>query len=203
MTERARALEAAGGRERERGTDVGSAVPLTARRSTLSLVKIVWFHAPLSYIRSYNDVITCAPDTSPQIRTKSSFPGIQIWPGRRRIWISDRTATPSPARQVFKLNIGEFPECAKFTIKWLHLPGGSGDGQHFLGSLGGEGGCCTSFFGHDSFIEFCSNFRSMRGTPEIVRFHAPLSYRGGTSLVRKRTPLGPYRRPMPRVLGGS
>jgi len=29
-----------------------------------------------------------------------------------------------------------------------------------------------------------------------------LSYRG-TSLVRKRTPLGPYRRPMPRVLGWS
>ena len=25
----------------------------------------------------------------------------------------------------------------------------------------------------------------------------------GTSLIRKRTPLGPYRRPMPRVLGGS
>jgi len=25
----------------------------------------------------------------------------------------------------------------------------------------------------------------------------------GTSLTRKRTPLGPYRRPMPRVLGGS
>ena len=25
----------------------------------------------------------------------------------------------------------------------------------------------------------------------------------GTSLTRKRTPLAPYRRPMPRVLGGS
>ena len=25
----------------------------------------------------------------------------------------------------------------------------------------------------------------------------------GTSLTRKRTPLGPYRRPMPRILGGS
>ena len=25
----------------------------------------------------------------------------------------------------------------------------------------------------------------------------------GTSLIRKRTPLGPYRRPMPKVLGGS
>ena len=30
----------------------------------------------------------------------------------------------------------------------------------------------------------------------------PLHYRG-TSLIRNRTPLGPYRRPMPRVLGGS
>ena len=29
-----------------------------------------------------------------------------------------------------------------------------------------------------------------------------LRYRG-TSHIRKRTPLGPYRRPMPRVLGGS
>ena len=25
----------------------------------------------------------------------------------------------------------------------------------------------------------------------------------GTSPIRKRTPLGPYRRPMPRILGGS
>ena len=31
-------------------------------------------------------------------------------------------------------------------------------------------------------------------------FHSP--YRG-TSPIRKRTLLGPYRRPMPRVLGGS
>ena len=30
----------------------------------------------------------------------------------------------------------------------------------------------------------------------------PETYRG-TSLTRKRTPLGPYRRPVPRVLGGS
>ena len=35
-----------------------------------------------------------------------------------------------------------------------------------------------------------------RGTP------ASDAYRG-TSLMSKRTPLGPYRRPMPRVLGGS
>ena len=32
--------------------------------------------------------------------------------------------------------------------------------------------------------------------------HARLLHRG-TSLIRKRYPLGPYRRPMPRVLGGS
>jgi len=31
---------------------------------------------------------------------------------------------------------------------------------------------------------------------------APCAYRG-TSLIRKRTPLRPYRRLMPRVLGGS
>ena len=34
--------------------------------------------------------------------------------------------------------------------------------------------------------------------PSVMTF----SYRG-TSLTRKRTPLGLYRRPMPRVLGGS
>ena len=28
-------------------------------------------------------------------------------------------------------------------------------------------------------------------------------YYMGTSLIRKCTPLGPYRRPMPRVIGGS
>jgi hypothetical protein len=34
------------------------------------------------------------------------------------------------------------------------------------------------------------------------RFAESGRYRG-TSLVRKRTPLGPYRRSIPRVLGGS
>ena len=59
---------------------------------------------------------------------------------------------------------------------------------------------------------------TIRKTTQI-RFHAPrlggdgmippprpLKLRGlfrGTSLIRKRTPLEPYRRPMPRVLGGS
>jgi len=39
--------------------------------------------------------------------------------------------------------------------------------------------------------------------------YAPLATEGiaipyrGTSLIRKRTPLGPYHRPMPRVLGWS
>ena len=38
-----------------------------------------------------------------------------------------------------------------------------------------------------------------RGAPHDP---SPLQYRA-TSLTRKRTLLGPYRRPMPRVLGGS
>ena len=41
-------------------------------------------------------------------------------------------------------------------------------------------------------IHICAAFTASRGDP----------YRG-TSLIRKRNPLGPYRRPMPRVLGGS
>ena len=36
----------------------------------------------------------------------------------------------------------------------------------------------------------------------FVSFISGDIYRG-TSLTRKRTPLGPYHRPMPRVLGGS
>ena len=34
-----------------------------------------------------------------------------------------------------------------------------------------------------------------------LRAGTPLQYRG-KSLIRNRTPLGPYRRPMPKVLGG-
>ena len=37
---------------------------------------------------------------------------------------------------------------------------------------------------------------------ELILQAASLMYRG-TSLTRKRTPLGPYSRTMPRVLGGS
>ena len=37
---------------------------------------------------------------------------------------------------------------------------------------------------------------------DITTTAAMHAYRG-TSLMRKRTPLGPYRRPMPGVLGGS
>ena len=45
--------------------------------------------------------------------------------------------------------------------------------------------------------------RSLVGTSvRSVRFFKVTPYRD-TSLIRKRTPLGPYRRPMPRVLGGS
>ena len=38
--------------------------------------------------------------------------------------------------------------------------------------------------------------------PQGVTWITSPEYRG-TALTRKRTPLGPYRRPMPRVLGGS
>jgi len=37
---------------------------------------------------------------------------------------------------------------------------------------------------------------------KICKPAQPTQYRG-TSLTRKGTPLGPYRRPKPRVLGGS
>ena len=36
-----------------------------------------------------------------------------------------------------------------------------------------------------------------------TRAAIPRSMHRGTSLTRNRTPLGPYRSPMPRVLGGS
>ena len=44
--------------------------------------------------------------------------------------------------------------------------------------------------------------RWARSHPLSGQERAQLAYRG-TSLTRKRSPLGPYRRPMPRVLGGS
>ena len=37
----------------------------------------------------------------------------------------------------------------------------------------------------------------------LKRNQVILGHYRGTSLTRKRPPLGPYRRPMPRVLGGS
>ena len=37
---------------------------------------------------------------------------------------------------------------------------------------------------------------------QVIECVAGLRYRG-TSLTRKRNPLGPYRRPMTRVIGGS
>ena len=40
------------------------------------------------------------------------------------------------------------------------------------------------------------------GLSSNVPLHLPGVYKF-TSLIRKRTPLGPYRGPMPRVLGGS
>ena len=44
--------------------------------------------------------------------------------------------------------------------------------------------------------------RVRRGGQEAFPQGAPNSYRG-TSLIRKHSPLGPYRRPTPRVFGGS
>ena len=37
----------------------------------------------------------------------------------------------------------------------------------------------------------------------ITNLSFPFSVYGGTSVTRKHPPPGPYRRPMPRVLGGS
>ena len=37
---------------------------------------------------------------------------------------------------------------------------------------------------------------------DCLGFQSVFSAYMGTSLIRKHTPLGPYRRPMPRVLGG-
>ena len=44
--------------------------------------------------------------------------------------------------------------------------------------------------------------RGLLGKGPCVPGFSFTAYRG-TSLIRKRTPLGPYRRPTPRVLGGS
>ena len=38
---------------------------------------------------------------------------------------------------------------------------------------------------------------------EMVLPTFPSNLYRGTLLIRKRTPLGPYRRPMPRVVGGT
>jgi len=47
-----------------------------------------------------------------------------------------------------------------------------------------------------------SLFRDRNFKSDPQRERGAFHYRG-TSLTRKRTPLGPSRRPMPRVLGGS
>jgi hypothetical protein len=51
-------------------------------------------------------------------------------------------------------------------------------------------------------VAFCQNLElwSTIGTGLGKALHA---LHRGTSLTRKRTPLGPFRKPMPRVLGGS
>ena len=48
-----------------------------------------------------------------------------------------------------------------------------------------------------TFLERMQDIQLTRG------FLQHLSTYRGTSFIRKRTPLGPYRRPMTRVLGGS
>ena len=49
-----------------------------------------------------------------------------------------------------------------------------------------------------SLSRFCSDTGRVAGPQGLCLF----TYRG-TSPIRKRLPLGPYRRPVPRVLGGS
>ena len=62
--------------------------------------------------------------------------------------------------------------------------------QGYLGSLGGPSGVNVL-----SWARYpCSYGRPINLIQVVYR---------GTSLVRQRTPLGPYRRPMPRVLGRS
>jgi len=65
--------------------------------------------------------------------------------------------------------------------------------------------CVSSFQKREAGV-FRIQVSYERGTPFHCsaknRFDECLSYRGA-SLIRKRTPLRPYRRPMSRVLGGS
>ena len=44
--------------------------------------------------------------------------------------------------------------------------------------------------------------RGQPSTARVLKTNRFWSMYRGTSLIRKRTPLGLYRRPMPRVLGG-
>jgi hypothetical protein len=56
-------------------------------------------------------------------------------------------------------------------------------------------------------VETCPEANVSRSghIPQVASSQYPPTAQGyrGTSLIRKRIPLGPYRRPMPRVLGGS
>ena len=70
-------------------------------------------------------------------------------------------------------------------IRLVHMGGGRNSG------LGMRGRPMWIGFGGSGITFSFSRFRVWR-----------LGYRG-TLLIRKRTPLGPYRRPMPRVLMGS
>ena len=75
----------------------------------------------------------------------------------------------------------------------LHVNTASSNGR-------GANSCLLHFL-----LRACSGFRKRAGTfaraPPALKLRFPRPYRD-TSLIRKRTPLGPCRRPMPRVLGG-
>jgi len=52
-------------------------------------------------------------------------------------------------------------------------------------------------------IEFCGRRGAEPHRGRLGHLHGGAAPYRGTSLIRKRSPLGPYRRAIPRVLGGS
>ena len=92
----------------------------------------------------------------------------------------------------FLLLSSESSDGARLAMAGSHLKTAA---RPSAGSVKGIGGlpssirCALTWGAHD-----CSLNRAA-GAPE--------GHYRGTSLIRKRTPLGPCRRPMPRVVGGS
>ena len=64
-------------------------------------------------------------------------------------------------------------------------------------------GGCTSVFERQGLGMGVMAFRPALSAFEVLRSRLKVRVHTGTSLMRKRTPLGPYRRPMPRVLWRS